>query len=143
MAEPVNETTGTMIELSRAALLAGDIAVSAEFFSFETNAFTQPAVGLSRSDTRRFLPSYGGKGIFPEDPFQVLDQVGVERLIRMAMDEGRQAPPGLNAGTCGEPGSAPRLASFRNRGGRDHVPCSPSRVSITRLAAAHAALAQE
>ncbi len=142
MGEPVSYTIGTMIELPRAALLAGDIAASAEFFSFGTNDLTQTTFGLSRDDAGRFLPSYVEKGIFPEDPFQVLDQDGVGRLIRMAVDEGRQARPGLKVGICGEHGGDPRSVKFCHRIGLDYVSCSPYRVPIARLAAAHAALEQ-
>jgi pyruvate,orthophosphate dikinase len=142
MGEPVSSTIGTMIELPRAALMAGDIAQSAEFFSFGTNDLTQTTFGLSRDDAGRFLPSYVEKGIFPEDPFQVLDQDGVGRLIRMAVDEGRKTRPGLKVGICGEHGGDPRSVKFCHRIGLDYVSCSPYRVPIGRLAAAHAALEQ-
>ncbi len=142
MGEPVSYTIGTMIELPRAALLAGDIAASAEFFSFGTNDLTQTTFGLSRDDAGRFLPSYVEKGIFPDDPFQVLDQDGVGRLIRMAVEEGRQARPGLKVGICGEHGGDPRSVKFCHRIGLDYVSCSPYRVPIASLAAAHAALEQ-
>ncbi len=142
MGEPVAYTIGTMIELPRAALLSGDIAQSAEFFSFGTNDLTQTTFGLSRDDAGRFLPSYVEKGIFPEDPFQVLDQDGVGRLIRMAVDEGRSTRPGLKVGICGEHGGDPRSVKFCHRIGLDYVSCSPYRVPIARLAAAHAALEQ-
>jgi pyruvate,orthophosphate dikinase len=142
MGEPVSYSIGTMIELPRAALLAGDIAQSAEFFSFGTNDLTQTTFGLSRDDAGRFLPSYVEKGIFREDPFQVLDQDGVGRLIRMAVDEGRKARPGLKVGICGEHGGDPRSVKFCHRIGLDYVSCSPYRVPIARLAAAHAALEQ-
>jgi len=142
MGEPVSYTIGTMIELPRAALMAGDIAQSAEFFSFGTNDLTQTTFGLSRDDAGRFLPSYVEKGIFPEDPFQVLDQDGVGRLIRMAVDEGRKTRPGLKVGICGEHGGDPRSVKFCHRIGLDYVSCSPYRVPIARLAAAHAALEQ-
>ena len=142
MGEPVSYAIGTMIELPRAALLAGDIAQSAEFFSFGTNDLTQTTFGLSRDDAGRFLPSYVDKGIFPEDPFQVLDQDGVGRLIRMAVDEGRKTRPGLKVGICGEHGGDPRSVKFCHRIGLDYVSCSPYRVPIARLAAAHATLEQ-
>jgi len=142
MGEPVSYAIGTMIELPRAALMAGDIAQSAEFFSFGTNDLTQTTFGLSRDDAGRFLPSYVEKGIFPEDPFQVLDQDGVGRLIRMAVDEGRKTRPGLKVGICGEHGGDPRSVKFCHRIGLDYVSCSPYRVPIARLAAAHAALEQ-
>ncbi len=142
MGEPVSYTIGTMIELPRAALMAGNIAEAAEFFSFGTNDLTQTTFGLSRDDAGRFLPSYVEKGIFPEDPFQVLDQDGVGRLIRMAVDEGRKTRPGLKVGICGEHGGDPRSVKFCHRIGLDYVSCSPYRVPIARLAAAHAALEQ-
>ncbi|NUQ20153.1 MAG: pyruvate, phosphate dikinase [Gemmatimonadaceae bacterium] len=142
MGEPVSYTIGTMIELPRAALLAGEVAESAAFFSFGTNDLTQTTFGLSRDDAGRFLPSYVEKGIFPEDPFQVLDQDGVGRLIRMAVDEGRRTRPGLKVGICGEHGGDPKSVKFCHRIGLDYVSCSPYRVPIARLAAAHAALEQ-
>ncbi|HEX2780939.1 MAG TPA: pyruvate, phosphate dikinase [Gemmatimonadaceae bacterium] len=142
MGEPVSYTIGTMIELPRAALLAGDVAESAAFFSFGTNDLTQTTFGLSRDDAGRFLPSYVEKGIFPEDPFQVLDQDGVGRLIRMAVDEGRKTRSGLKVGICGEHGGDPKSVKFCHRIGLDYVSCSPYRVPIARLAAAHAALEQ-
>jgi pyruvate,orthophosphate dikinase len=142
MGEPVSYTIGTMIELPRAALLAGEIARAAEFFSFGTNDLTQTTFGLSRDDAGRFLPSYVDKGIFAEDPFQVLDQDGVGRLIRMAVDDGRKTRPGLKVGICGEHGGDPRSVKFCHRIGLDYVSCSPYRVPIARLAAAHAALEQ-
>ncbi|HEX8849944.1 MAG TPA: putative PEP-binding protein, partial [Gemmatimonadaceae bacterium] len=142
MGEPVSYTIGTMIELPRAALLAGEVARSAAFFSFGTNDLTQTTFGLSRDDAGRFLPSYVEKGIFPEDPFQVLDQDGVGRLIRMAVEEGRKTRPGLKVGICGEHGGDPKSVKFCHRIGLDYVSCSPYRVPIARLAAAHAALEQ-
>ncbi|HEX8848067.1 MAG TPA: pyruvate, phosphate dikinase [Gemmatimonadaceae bacterium] len=142
MGEPVSYTIGTMIELPRAALLAGDVAGAAAFFSFGTNDLTQTTFGLSRDDAGRFLPSYVEKGIFSEDPFQVLDQDGVGRLIRMAVDEGRSTRPGLKVGICGEHGGDPKSVRFCHRIGLDYVSCSPYRVPIARLAAAHAALEQ-
>ena len=140
MGEHVAYSVGTMIELPRAALVAGQIAESAEFFSFGTNDLTQTTLGLSRDDAGRFLPSYVAAGIFPEDPFQVLDQEGVGRLIRMAVDEGRATRPGLKVGICGEHGGDPKSVKFCHRIGLDYVSCSPYRVPIARLAAAHAAL---
>jgi pyruvate, orthophosphate dikinase len=142
MGEHVPYTIGTMIELPRAALLAGDIAGTAEFFSFGTNDLTQTTLGLSRDDAGRFLPSYVEKGIFPEDPFQVLDQEGVGRLIRMAVDEGRRTRAALKVGICGEHGGDPKSVKFCHRIGLDYVSCSPYRVPIARLAAAHATLEQ-
>ena len=132
-----------MIELPRAALLAAEVAESAEFFSFGTNDLTQTTLGLSRDDAGRFLPSYVEKGIFPEDPFQVLDQAGVGRLIRMAVEDGRRTRPNLKVGICGEHGGDPRSVKFCHRIGLDYVSCSPYRVPIARLAAAHASLEQD
>ena len=143
MGEEVQYSIGTMIELPRAALLAGEIAQSAEFFSFGTNDLTQTTLGLSRDDAGRFLPSYVEKGIFSEDPFQVLDQAGVGRLIRMAVEDGRRTRPNLKVGICGEHGGDPRSVKFCHRIGLDYVSCSPYRVPIARLAAAHASLEQD
>ena len=140
MGEPLPYLVGTMIELPRAALTAGEIAATADFFSFGTNDLTQTTLGLSRDDAGRFLPEYIARGIFPDDPFQVLDQLGVGRLIRMAVDEGRQARAGLKVGICGEHGGEPRSVAFCHGIGLDYVSCSPFRVPIARLAAAHAAL---
>jgi pyruvate,orthophosphate dikinase len=140
MGETVPYLIGTMIELPRAALTAGEIAKRAEFFSFGTNDLTQTTFGLSRDDAGRFLPSYVESGIFPDDPFQTLDTVGVGRLIRMAAEDGRKARPGIKLGICGEHGGEPRSVAFCDVIGLDYVSCSPYRVPIARLAAAHAAL---
>ncbi|HKJ92025.1 MAG TPA: putative PEP-binding protein, partial [Longimicrobiales bacterium] len=134
---------GTMIELPRACLTAGDIAGVAEFFSFGTNDLTQTTFGISRDDAGAFLPDYVADQIFADDPFQVLDEVGVGRLVRMATEEGRAAHPGLKVGICGEHGGEPRSVMFFHRTGLDYVSCSPFRVPVARLAAAHAALADE
>jgi pyruvate, orthophosphate dikinase len=134
---------GTMIELPRAALTAGEIAGGpggAEFFSFGTNDLTQTTFGLSRDDAGRFLPAYVDRGIFADDPFQVLDEVGVGRLVRIAVEEGRQARSSLKLGICGEHGGEPRSVALCDSLGLDYVSCSPYRVPIARLAAAHAAL---
>jgi len=141
MGEEVSYTIGTMIELPRAALTADEIAAKADFFSFGTNDLTQTTFGLSRDDAGRFLPFYVDKGILPEDPFQVLDTVGVGKLIRFAVTEGRRARPGLKAGICGEHGGEPQSIRFCHDTGLDYVSCSPFRVPIARLAAAQAALA--
>jgi pyruvate, orthophosphate dikinase len=141
MGEEVPYTIGTMIELPRAALTADEIAAKADFFSFGTNDLTQTTFGLSRDDAGRFLPFYVDKGILPEDPFQVLDTVGVGKLIRFAVTEGRRAKPGLKAGICGEHGGDPKSIRFCQEAGLDYVSCSPFRVPIARLAAAQAALA--
>jgi pyruvate,orthophosphate dikinase len=133
--------TGTMIELPRAALTAGEIAsAGAQFFSFGTNDLTQTTLGLSRDDAGRFVPFYVEQGVFPNDPFQVLDTVGVGKLITMATHDGRAARPGLKVGICGEHGGEPRSIAFCHAQGLDYVSCSPFRVPIARLAAAHAAL---
>jgi pyruvate,orthophosphate dikinase len=132
---------GTMIELPRAALTAEYIAARAQFFSFGTNDLTQTTMGLSRDDSGRFLPAYIERDIFPEDPFQVLDVRGVGKLIRMAVEDGRKARPGLKTGICGEHGGEPRSIAFCHNAGLDYVSCSPFRVPIARLAAAQAALA--
>ena len=132
---------GTMIELPRAALTAGEIAREAQFFSFGTNDLTQTTLGLSRDDAGRFLPSYVSRGIFPDDPFQVLDVAGVGKLIRMAVRDGREVRPSLKAGICGEHGGEPRSVAFCHEAGLDYVSCSPFRVPIARLAAGQAALA--
>jgi len=143
MGERVEYLIGTMIELPRAALTAGEIAKGAQFFSFGTNDLTQTTYGLSRDDAGRFLPSYVEAGVFPEDPFQVLDPEGVGRLIRIAVEEGRATRPKIKLGICGEHGGEPRSVAFCHKTGLDYVSCSPYRVPIARLAAAHAALADE
>ena len=138
---PVAYEIGTMIELPRAALTAAEIASQAAFFSFGTNDLTQTTLGLSRDDAGSFLPAYVERGIFPDDPFQTLDVTGVGKLIRMAVEDGRAARPGLKTGICGEHGGEPRSISFCHEAGLDYVSCSPFRVPIARLAAAQAALA--
>ena len=140
MGETIHHLIGTMIELPRAALTADEIAGSAEFFSFGTNDLTQTTYGLSRDDAGRFLPSYLERGIFADDPFQVLDAVGVGRLIKIAVDDGRRVRPKLKIGICGEHGGEPRSVQFCHDMGFDYVSCSPFRVPVARLAAAHAAL---
>jgi pyruvate, orthophosphate dikinase len=140
MGESLDYTIGTMIELPRAALTADEIARRAEFFSFGTNDLTQTTYGLSRDDAGRFLPGYIDRGIFPDDPFQVLDQSGVGKLITLAVAAGRSVRPQLKVGICGEHGGEPRSVKFCHAIGLDYVSCSPYRVPIARLAAAHAAL---
>jgi pyruvate,orthophosphate dikinase len=140
MGENVHYLIGTMIELPRAALTADEIAGSAEFFSFGTNDLTQTTFGLSRDDAGRFLPSYLERGIFADDPFQVLDAAGVGRLIRIAVEDGRRVRPKLKVGICGEHGGEPRSVQLCHDMGFDYVSCSPFRVPVARLAAAHAAL---
>jgi pyruvate,orthophosphate dikinase len=140
MGERIPYLIGTMIELPRAALTAAQIAQSAEFFSFGTNDLTQTTLGLSRDDAGRFLPSYIDRGIFADDPFQILDTEGVGRLVRIAVEDGRRVRPDIKLGICGEHGGEPRSIAFCHQLGLDYVSCSPFRIPIARLAAAHAAL---
>jgi pyruvate,orthophosphate dikinase len=141
MGEDVPYLVGTMIELPRAALTADEIAATAQFFSFGTNDLTQTTLGLSRDDAGRFLPFYVEKGIFPDDPFRVLDAAGVGKLVRMATEDGRRVRPTLKVGICGEHGGEPKSVTLCHHLGLDYVSCSPFRVPIARLAAAQAALA--
>ena len=134
---------GTMVELPRACLRAGDLAKSAEFFSFGTNDLTQTTFGISRDDSGRFLNVYLDKGIFEKDPFVSLDQDGVGDLIRIAAERGRAARPDIKMGICGEHGGDPASIAFCESVGLDYVSCSPYRVPIARLAAAQAALAKK
>ena len=132
---------GTMIELPRAALTAAEIVqAGAQFFSFGTNDLTQTTMGLSRDDAGRFVPFYVEQGLLAADPFQVLDTAGVGKLITIAVADGRAAKAGLKVGICGEHGGEPRSIAFCHAQGLDYVSCSPFRVPIARLAAAHAAL---
>jgi pyruvate,orthophosphate dikinase len=133
---------GTMIELPRAALLADEIAEVAEFFSFGTNDLTQTTFGLSRDDAGTFLPQYLQHRWLQDDPFQVLDQKGVGKLVEMGTRLGRQTRPNLKVGICGEHGGEPKSVRFCSRTGLDYVSCSPYRIPIARLAAAQEALAQ-
>ncbi|MDH3242008.1 MAG: pyruvate, phosphate dikinase [Alphaproteobacteria bacterium] len=132
---------GTMIELPRAALMAREIAESAEFFSYGTNDLTQTTFGLSRDDSGRFLDAYRGQGILPADPFVSIDEAGVGELIRIATERGRAARPGIKLGICGEHGGDPASIRFCEAVGLDYVSCSPFRVPVARLAAAQAAIA--
>jgi pyruvate, orthophosphate dikinase len=132
---------GTMIELPRAALTADELAREAQFFSFGTNDLTQTTWGLSRDDAGRFLPYYLEHGVIEDDPFQVLDQAGVGKLIAMACDLGRRTRADLKLGICGEHGGEPAAVAFCDRLGMNYVSCSPFRIPIARLAAAQAALA--
>jgi pyruvate,orthophosphate dikinase len=134
---------GTMIELPRAALRAGAIAQSAEFFSFGTNDLTQTVYGISRDDSASFLPDYEKAGIFDGDPFVSIDEEGVGELIRIAIERGRATRPDLTLGICGEHGGDPASVAFCHRIGLDYVSCSPYRVPIARLAAAQAAIADD
>jgi pyruvate,orthophosphate dikinase len=131
---------GTMIELPRAALKAGEIAQSAEFFSFGTNDLTQTTFGISRDDAAKFLTEYMSRGLVPSDPFVSLDIEGVGELIRIAAERGRKTKPGLKLGICGEHGGDPASIKFCETVRLDYVSCSPFRVPIARLAAAQAAL---
>ena len=134
---------GTMIELPRAALTADEIAKEADFFSFGTNDLTQTTFGLSRDDAGRFLPFYVEHGILNEDPFQVLDQDGVGKLIEIAVRLGRGTRADLKIGICGEHGGEPRSVKFCHHVGMNYVSCSPFRIPIARLAAAQAALEEQ
>ncbi|MBC7692369.1 MAG: pyruvate, phosphate dikinase [Methylotenera sp.] len=131
---------GTMIELPRAALTAGEIAKYAEFFSFGTNDLTQTTFGLSRDDSGMFLKDYLDAKIYEKDPFASLDPQGVGRLMKIAIQEGREARPDLKLGICGEHGGEPQSVMLCHAMGLDYVSCSPFRVPIARLAAAHAAI---
>ena len=134
---------GTMIEVPRAALRADHIAEVADFFSFGTNDLTQMTLGLSRDDSGRFLPDYVSQGIFPQDPFASLDLAGVGQLVNLAVQKGRAVREGLKMGICGEHGGDPASVEFCHNIGLDYVSCSPYRVPIARLAAAHAVLKEQ
>ncbi len=134
---------GTMIELPRAALRAGEIAKTAEFFSFGTNDLTQTAFGISRDDAANFLPDYETAGILPGDPFVSIDEDGVGELVSIAVKRGKAVRADLKMGICGEHGGDPASVDFCHRIGLDYVSCSPYRVPIARLAAAQAAIAEE
>jgi pyruvate,orthophosphate dikinase len=139
----VDYMIGTMIELPRAALTADRIAESAEFFSFGTNDLTQTTFGLSRDDAGHFLPEYVEGGVLVNDPFVALDQEGVGQLIKMGVERGRSTRPNIKVGICGEHGGEPSSVIFCHNIGLDYVSCSPYRVPIARLAAAHAVLKQD
>ena len=134
---------GTMIELPRAALRAGEIAEVAEFFSFGTNDLTQTVYGLSRDDAASFIPTYERQGIFANDPFASIDEDGVGELMALAVERGRKTRPDLKLGICGEHGGDPASVDFCHRIGLDYVSCSPFRVPVARLAAAQAVVAGE
>jgi pyruvate,orthophosphate dikinase len=136
----IDYLVGTMIELPRAALKAGEIAEVGAFFSFGTNDLTQTTLGVSRDDAGRFLTTYVDKGIFARDPFVSLDVEGVGELITLAAERGRASRPELKLGICGEHGGDPASIAFCERAGLDYVSASPYRVPIARLAAAQAAL---
>ena len=133
---------GTMIELPRAALVAGEIAEVAEFFSFGTNDLTQTAFGFSRDDIGKFLGMYEERKLVPANPFVTIDQPGVGRLMRIACEEGRAARSGLHLGICGEHGGDPDSVRFCHQLGLDYVSCSPFRVPTARLAAGQAAIGE-
>ena len=134
-------SVGTMIELPRACLVAGDIARHAEFFSFGTNDLTQTGIGFSRDDVEgRIVPCYMDRGIVERSPFGTIDEDGVGELVRMGVERGRAARPRLEVGICGEHGGDPDSIRFFHRAGLDYVSCSPFRLPIARVAAAQAAL---
>ena len=139
----VSYLVGTMIEIPRAALTAAEIAEHAHFFSFGTNDLTQMTYGYSRDDAGKFLGEYVEKGILENDPFQTLDQTGVGQLVELGTQNGRRARADLKVGICGEHGGDPASVHFCHTIGMDYVSCSPFRVPIARLAAAHAALADQ
>lgn len=136
--EETEYSIGTMIEVPRAALTADEIAEEAEFFSFGTNDLTQMTCGFSRDDSGSFLPTYVEKGIYDYEPFAVLDQEGVGKLMQYAIDLGKKARPDIKLGICGEHGGEPKTVAFCNKIGLNYVSCSPYRVPIARLAAAQA-----
>ena len=133
---------GTMIEVPRAALIAEELAKEAEFFSFGTNDLTQMTLGYSRDDVGKFVPDYLAKEILARDPFATLDQDGVGLLVKMAVEKGKKVRPDIKLGICGEHGGDPASIAFCHKAGLNYVSCSPYRVPIARLAAAHAALKQ-
>ena len=140
--DKIDFLVGTMIEIPRAALTADEIAKKAEFFSFGTNDLTQMTFGYSRDDVGKFLPIYLEKDILKEDPFQVLDQIGVGQLVEMGTQKGRSSRPDLKVGICGEHGGEPKSVKFCHQVGMNYVSCSPYRVPIARLAAAQAAITE-
>ena len=132
---------GTMIEIPRAALTADELARFAQFFSFGTNDLTQTTFAISRDDAEKsFLVEYIERGILPENPFASIDEAGVGKLMAMAVELGRGRRPGMEVGICGEHGGDPKSIAFCHGIGLDYVSCSPFRVPVARLAAAHAAL---
>jgi pyruvate,orthophosphate dikinase len=138
----IDYLVGTMIELPRAALMAGEIAEVGSFFSFGTNDLTQTTLGVSRDDAARFLTQYVDKGIYARDPFVSIDVEGVGQLIEIAAKKGRATRPDIKLGICGEHGGDPASIAFCESIGLDYVSASPYRVPIARLAAAQAALAK-
>ncbi len=138
----LNYLIGTMIELPRAAITADEIAEEAEFFSFGTNDLTQTTFGFSRDDAGKFLQEYIEKGILPHDPFVTLDKRGVGELMKIAIEKGKKTNPDIKLGICGEHGGDPESIKFADEIGLDYVSCSPYRIPVARIAAAHATLAQ-
>ena len=138
----VDVTIGTMLELPRACLMAGQVAEHADFFSFGTNDLTQTTMGLSRDDSGKFLPHYVKSGILPRDPFQSIDQSGVGQLVELGVNAGRQKKKKLKLGVCGEHGGDPASIEFFHRAGLNYVSCSPFRIPVARLAAAQALLSE-
>jgi pyruvate,orthophosphate dikinase len=136
----VKYMVGTMIELPRAALVADQIAETAEFFSFGTNDLTQTTLGFSRDDAGKIIKKYREIGLFKADPFATLDQAGVGQLVKMGIEKGRKTRPKLKVGICGEHGGDPDSVHFCAGAGMNYVSCSPYRVPVARLAAAQAAL---
>ena len=134
---------GTMIEIPRAALLADEIAKEAEFFSFGTNDLTQMGFGFSRDDTGAIIKEYVAKGVLPNDPFQSLDQTGIGKLVKMAVEGGKKTRANIKLGICGEHGGDPASIEFCHKVGLNYVSCSPYRVPIARLAAAQAAISNK
>jgi pyruvate,orthophosphate dikinase len=141
--DSIKYLVGTMIEVPRAAVVADQIAKSAEFFSFGTNDLTQMTFGYSRDDAGKFLEVYKEKGILKHDPFQILDQQGVGQLVKMAVDRGRMTRPNIKLGICGEHGGEPSSVKFCHYAGLNYVSCSPFRVPIARLSAAQAAVEEK
>jgi pyruvate,orthophosphate dikinase len=135
-----NYMVGTMLEIPRAALVADEIARTAEFFSFGTNDLTQTALGMSRDDSGSFLPFYQEAEIVSKNPFASIDQNGVGKLMEIGVENGRKTRPNIKLGICGEHGGDPSSVTFCHRIGLDYVSCSPFRVPIARLAAAQAAI---
>jgi pyruvate,orthophosphate dikinase len=134
---------GTMIEIPRAALTADEIAEEAEFFSFGTNDLTQMGFGFSRDDTGAIIKEYIEKGVLENDPFQSLDQTGIGKLVRIAVEGGKKTRPNIKLGICGEHGGDPASVHFCHEVGLNYVSCSPFRVPIARLAAAQAAIEEK
>jgi len=139
----VSWSIGTMIEVPRAALCADEIAEVAEFFSFGTNDLTQTTLGISRDDSASFLPEYVQLKIYQRDPFQAIDQEGVGQLMEIGVNKGRSTRPKLKIGICGEHGGEPSSVEFCHRIGLDYVSCSPYRVPVARMAAAHAVIKEK